>query len=457
MNRFQKLTLGTAAATVTLFAVGGLVRGTGSGLGCSRWPHCHDAGLLPSISDTAGVVEYAHRGMAALVIVLLAIQLVAIVRSPARRHTASLLWPTLVSVPLVLAQAGLGAVVVATDLDPTLVTVHFATAMALVACVVLAAVNAVWLDDPDHAPVGDGADPGFTRAAAVVAIATLVLLLLGTFVRASNSGLAFTDWPLMDGKLFPTPFDGPAAVMFAHRLAALIAGAATLWVLIRARNAPERSGLRVRLSTIAAVLFTVQVLVGAAQVWTRLEAWAVVLHVALSATIWALLVALWTASRRIDAAAVEVADPAEVAGRGASWKDTVTAYWQLTKPRIIVLLLITTVPAMILAARGMPSPLADPRHADRRRDRGGLGQRDQLLPRPRHRRDHEAHPPASAARAPDHAAASATIRIHARRDLVPLPGHHRERAGRVARAVGDRLLRLRLHDVAEAHRPPRTS
>ena len=36
--------------------------------------------------------------------------------------------------------------------------------------------------------------------------------------------------------------------------------------------------------------------------------------------------------------------------------DTVTAYYRFTKPRIIVLLLITTVPAMILAAHGIPSP-----------------------------------------------------------------------------------------------------
>jgi protoheme IX farnesyltransferase len=35
-------------------------------------------------------------------------------------------------------------------------------------------------------------------------------------------------------------------------------------------------------------------------------------------------------------------------------RDTVTAYVQLTKPRIIVLLLITTVPAMVLASHGLP-------------------------------------------------------------------------------------------------------
>jgi protoheme IX farnesyltransferase len=36
--------------------------------------------------------------------------------------------------------------------------------------------------------------------------------------------------------------------------------------------------------------------------------------------------------------------------------DTIRAYVALTKPRIIVLLLIITVPAMVLAAKGMPNP-----------------------------------------------------------------------------------------------------
>ena len=35
---------------------------------------------------------------------------------------------------------------------------------------------------------------------------------------------------------------------------------------------------------------------------------------------------------------------------------TVRAYVALTKPRIIELLLVTTVPAMMLAERGIPSP-----------------------------------------------------------------------------------------------------
>ncbi|MFN8126396.1 MAG: heme o synthase [Candidatus Nanopelagicales bacterium] len=38
-----------------------------------------------------------------------------------------------------------------------------------------------------------------------------------------------------------------------------------------------------------------------------------------------------------------------------TWRDTVAAYVALTKPRIIELLLVTTVPAMLLAADGLPN------------------------------------------------------------------------------------------------------
>src|SRR5690606_29125412 len=44
--------------------------------------------------------------------------------------------------------------------------------------------------------------------------------------------------------------------------------------------------------------------------------------------------------------------PAEPAGK--SWRDVVAAYVGLTKPRVIELLLLTTVPVMFFAARGIP-------------------------------------------------------------------------------------------------------
>src|SRR5688500_4718005 len=349
-SRFRSLALATAIATIVLFAIGGLVRGTGSGLGCSTWPACEPGHLFPS-GTVHSLIEFSHRGMAFLVIVLTALTGLAAIRV-ARREPA-LLWPAVLAFPLVLVQAGLGAVVVATELDPWWVTAHFVAALVLIADVTYVASAVRTLDAE---AIHESGDPSLSRLTVITAAVVGLLLLVGTYVRASDAQLVFTDWPLMDGRLVPT-LGGAATAMFLHRALAAIAMLLVLWTAIRARTDSGRRDVLVRLSSTALVLFTAQILVGAANVWTRLQPWAVVAHVALTVLIWATVVALATASRLGDASTEPEPGPAEHAtGERPSLRDTVTAYYRLTKPRIVLLLLITTVPAMLLAAEGLPSP-----------------------------------------------------------------------------------------------------
>ncbi|MEX0991109.1 MAG: heme o synthase [Actinomycetota bacterium] len=347
MTRFQKLTIANAATTILLFSVGGLVRGSGSGLGCSDWPHCGPGRLLP-YPNLQSYIESSHRLMVIVVTALIAATLLVALKK--HRRTPRILWPAILALPLVLAQAGIGGVVVLTELDPWWVSVHFALAMALVADVVYLAVMSFLPERPAarRSP--------FARLAFATALITGALLVVGTFVRASNAGLAFTDWPLMDGRLVPT-LGGIATPMFLHRVLAAAALLLVLWMTIRARTMADRSKPLVVLSTLAAILFGTQILIGAANVWTRLAPLWVVLHVAGSVLIWATLVALAAAARTLtpplgaaatDHASAAAADPPPL-------RETLTAYLRLTKPRIIVLLLITTIPAMILAADAIPS------------------------------------------------------------------------------------------------------
>ncbi|HJX06646.1 MAG TPA: heme o synthase, partial [Actinomycetota bacterium] len=90
----------------------------------------------------------------------------------------------------------------------------------------------------------------------------------------------------------------------------------------------------------------------------ELATWARATHVAMSALIWATVVALAVAARVEPSGdrTPEVADAGDAAGvRPSAIGDTIRAYVALTKPRIIVLLLIITVPAMVLAAGALPS------------------------------------------------------------------------------------------------------
>jgi heme o synthase len=358
MNRFQKLAVATAGVTILLFSVGGLVRGTGSGLGCSTWPNCTPGVLFPS-GTIHSLIEFSHRFLVFVVTVLALATAFLAVRD--HRRTPRLLWPAVAAVPLVLGQAVLGGIVVLTDLDPWWVTAHFAAALALVADVVyLAATSLRPAAAQDDGRTGSVRS--FARLATWTAAATGALLLVGTYVRARGAGLAFDDWPLMDGRLVPT-LGGAATPMFVHRVLAAFVFLLVVWIAIRARTMEHRTRDLVALSTLALALFVGQILVGAANVWTHLRPAAVVGHVALSVLIWSTIVALAAVARR-SAARVDGGPPEPAgAGRGepaagedGSVRETITAYVQLTKPRIIVLLLIVTVPAMILAARGMPSP-----------------------------------------------------------------------------------------------------
>ncbi len=357
MNRFQKLALTTAAATIVLFAVGGLVRGTGSGLGCSTWPECTPGRLFPA-GTVHSLIEFSHRFLVFVVSVL--VVATAVVSWRQYRHVRALMWPAIAAIPLVFGQAILGGIVVHTELNPWWITAHFAVALAFVADVIYVAANtfhAVKLPEEGHE--ASEADRGFAGLTLIVAAATGALLLVGTYVRARSAGLAFVDWPLMNGRLVPA-LGGAATAMFAHRVLAASVFLLVLWVAIRARTMAARSKDLVVLSTLTFCLFMGQIVSGALNVWTRLRPWAVVLHVALSVLIWATLVALATVSRRPAVHAASLEEPAvdpdggTTPAAGGSLRDTITAYVRLTKPRIIVLLLITTIPAMILAAQGLP-------------------------------------------------------------------------------------------------------
>ena len=345
MTRLQKLALASAVTTVVLFSVGGLVRGTGSGLGCSTWPACEPGRLFPTGAAHA-LIEFSHRAVALLAIVL--IGATAWTAWRARHSSRALLIPALIAFPLVMAQAGLGGVVVLTENDPWWVTAHFVAALALIADVVIVATLAL----RERGAAGDGGS--LAGLATTTAAVTGLLLLVGTYVRASDSQLVFTDWPLMDGRLVPA-LGGAATAMFAHRVLAAATFLLVIWTAIRARTGAGRAPDLVRLSTLALLLFVAQILSGAANVWTRLRPWAVVLHVALSVLIWSTLVALAVLARRRTSAEAAPQTDASEAPSGGSVHEIVQAYVRLTKPRIVVLLLITTLPAMILARGGVPS------------------------------------------------------------------------------------------------------
>jgi protoheme IX farnesyltransferase len=353
---FRTLAVATTVSTVLLIAWGGVVRATGSGDGCPDWPRCFGQ-WVPRL-EYHTVIEYLHRFLAvlsaSLSFALAGTGVWSLIRSREDSVPRVAAWLAVVLAPLFVVQAAIGGWIIATHEDPGVVTLHFAVAFVVLAIAVAITVLA-WLTQP-------GGVRSYARLAAVTALATYSLLLVGTYVRAEGAGLAFRDWPLMSGRLLPDLSQPGAGPMFAHRLLAIVVTSLVAWCAVRARTMRPRSVRLVRLSTVALVLIGVQIAVGGLNVVTELATWARSAHVATSALIWAAVVGLAVVARREPSddlvRLAEVEEDTAEAAAPRSLGDTVRAYVGLTKPRIIVLLLITTVPPMILAAGGLPSTWA---------------------------------------------------------------------------------------------------
>jgi protoheme IX farnesyltransferase len=365
LTRFQRLAAATVAAAFLLVVIGVGVRATDSGLACPHWPGCFEGQFLPDLgSDYHVWIEWLHRTVAALIgLLIVTMAAVAVIDHRDRR---SILWPSLAAVVLVGFQAWLGARTVQLGNTGESVTAHLAAAMALVGLLVYLLVRSSY-----PARLGSGGSQRFTLLAAFAAAAVFGVLLFGANVTARDAGLVFGDWPLMNGSLVPIAPEGRAdlASLYGahalHRYAAAVVLAilvAVAWVAWR-RRAEQPRLARLALGVLG--IYLAQVVVGALQIATLLAPWTQTLHVALGALAWGGSVALAVAAyyeARIAAPAEGVAMEAGSGGTASrsSLSEQVRAYVALTKPRIIELLLVTTVPAMVLATREVPGlPMVD--------------------------------------------------------------------------------------------------
>ena len=165
-------------ANAMLVLTGGLVRLTGSGLGCPTWPKCTNDSFVPHRAlGINGVIEFGNR-MLTYVLVAIAIgTFFAVWRwagtNPSMRRLV--LWMGL-GIPL---QAVIGGISVLTDLNPWIVSFHLLLSMALIAAAVLLVIRVR----------GTGAESVDVTQAWLVRVTYVVLwvvVYLGTIVTGSG-------------------------------------------------------------------------------------------------------------------------------------------------------------------------------------------------------------------------------------------------------------------------------
>lgn len=305
-RRFRRLAWTAAALVYVAIVIGGIVRVSGSGLGCGdNWPLCNGH-LVPPLSF-ATLVEYSHR-LKALVVTVAVLAVAAHAwRHRQRPAFAGLVAPSLLAVALLAAQIALGALTVVLELPWWTTSLHLVTSMLLLGSLLAAAVRA-----RDTAATGDIANgdatahaDGFTHYARVTAAAALATVALGAAVantglppaspQPSAAAFACLGFPLCNGRLLP----GPGLLVglhwthraLAYLLAALVVGLVAL-------SHRWRRGAPLAWAHVAGCLVAAQVAVAAYMVVAHVPDVPRVLHMALGAAVWGALVVTAMLARR---------------------------------------------------------------------------------------------------------------------------------------------------------------
>jgi cytochrome c oxidase assembly protein subunit 15 len=201
LTRYRRIAWITLAAVYFLIMVGASVRATGAGMGCPDWPTCFGTWIPPTSVEQlpANYQEiYADRGYAETefnvvktwteylnrlvgVSIGFLILLTAIFSWSVRKHDRAIWVSSVAAFIMVGFQGWLGARVVASNLQPGMITVHMLMALAIVGTLLFALARA--RRGIMMATAVDNIDPHFEKWLYAIIAFTVLQVASGTQVR----------------------------------------------------------------------------------------------------------------------------------------------------------------------------------------------------------------------------------------------------------------------------------
>ena len=171
--------IASLVVNIGIVITGGVVRLTGSGLGCPTWPRCTDASFVPHRAlGVHSAIEFGNR-MLTFVVAAVAIATFLIAWRLGRPAILRIAFVLALGVP---AQAVIGGITVLTDLNPWIVSFHLLVSLAMVGLSVVLIRRVGEGDGPAVVVVPPGV-VWLTRAVFVVGWA---VLYVGTVVTGSG-------------------------------------------------------------------------------------------------------------------------------------------------------------------------------------------------------------------------------------------------------------------------------
>jgi len=159
--------------------------------------------------------------------------------------------------------------------------------------------------------------PGLRAASVACLSAAYLMVVLGSTVRITNSGMGCSSWPLCNGHLGLSGTEH-AVLEQSHRYLAVVVTVLVVAIFGLAWRRARKDRLVYSAAASAVILIVVQVLLGAITVWLKNAGWTVALHLAgawlLVAAVTVTAVAVWRvpAEYGADSSSVRVAPAGRV-------------------------------------------------------------------------------------------------------------------------------------------------
>ena len=336
---YRHLLLAAVMATFAVIVMGVLVRVT-AGEGCPDWPTCY--GIWTAPVQTSALLDYVHRAATVLAGLL---GLGALAWTWRRYRSTRLIFvPWLLSVltfglEILVSAAGVWQWL-PTPLESSL---HLGLALLIFGFQLMAVAAAFQTKIPARLTF----QTPFARLSLITLVAIFVLLFSGTLVSVSGATASCEGWPLCD------PVGALGWLNLGHRAIVAVTGILAALLFVRAWQTQRSQPAVLVAATSTAVLFLAQGLMGAVEIAQGFPPYLLALHTATSGAVFA------TATLTAVLSGLAARDSQAERFERAEWRSRTTKgmtkdFLLLTKPIVVLLLLVTTYAGMVIGARAFP-------------------------------------------------------------------------------------------------------